>query len=84
MEELLGRGGIGKGVSEGLPILGEHSATWVSNFNSIIGVFVVRGGDHQPDHRGVGLERPESRKDPHSVERRLEQACISPETCRTV
>ena len=84
MEEVLGRGSIGKCISEWFPMLREHSATWVSNFDSIIRLFVVRGRNHEPDHRRVHLEWPQSCQDPHSVHRRLEQPRISPETCRTV
>ena len=84
MEEVLGRGSIGKCISEWFPMLREHSATWVSNFDSIIRLFVVRGRNHEADHRRVHLEWPQSCQDPHSVHRRLEQPRISPETCRTV
>ncbi|KAK7854236.1 hypothetical protein CFP56_032908 [Quercus suber] len=48
MEEVLGRGSIGKCISEWFPMLREHSASWVSNFDSIIRLFVVRGRNHEP------------------------------------
>ena len=40
-EEVLGRRGVGEGVGEGFPMLREHAAAWVSDFDSIIGDFVV-------------------------------------------
>jgi len=68
-EEVLGRRGVGEGVGEGFPMLREHAAAWVSDFDSVIGDFVVWGGDHEADD-GAGLERSKGCKDSHSVHRR--------------
>lgn len=50
LEKMLGSGGTGQCISERLPILGEHSTVGVSDFDSVIGHFVMRGCDHDPNN----------------------------------
>lgn len=50
LEELLGRRGIGEGVSEGLPMLREHASTWVGDFDTIVRNLVVGGCYHDTNH----------------------------------
>lgn len=75
---MLGRRGTGEGVGERFPMLGEHAAIWIGDFDAVIGNFVVRGGDHDADDR-AGLERSQGGEDSHSVDRRWEERCIGPE-----
>lgn len=58
MEELLGVGGVGEGIGEGLPSLNHHAAIRVGDLDTVVRDGVVGGGDHQADRRS-GLERPQ-------------------------
>ena len=40
-EDVLGRRGVGEGIGEGFPLLREHAAAWVKDFDSVIRDFVV-------------------------------------------
>ena len=46
LNEMLWSGGIGNGISEGLPFLSEHATTGVSDFDTIVSDFIMRSGDH--------------------------------------
>jgi hypothetical protein len=46
LNEMLWSGGIGNGISEGLPFLSEHATTGVSDFDTIVNDFIMRSGDH--------------------------------------
>lgn len=75
---MLGRRGIGEGVGEGFPMLREHAAVRVSDFDAVIGDLVVGSGDHDADN-GTCVERSEGCEDSDSVHRRCEKRCIGPE-----
>ena len=84
LNELLIAGGINQGGGIALPVLLEHVAQGVDNFDAIVDSRVVAGGDHDTDGLAVELATPESSKEADTEGDSLEQVCLHPEASRAI